>query len=822
MLLRPAGILCLLWLAGCSDPTAILVHIGAADNGPAMMVPEDINRLVVAVSADGVRVATKDVQLYGPTRALHESLTLVPGSGSRGGIMILVEGFQGVFRVASGAKVIEFSEGEITEITLQIEWLEGECQDEDGDGYGEGRGCLGSDCNDADAAIYWGAMERCNNVDDDCDFAVDEDFDLQSDVENCGSCGHRCDFKNGSGKCQYGQCVLTGCIGGYFDANRIPDDGCECSPTVPPDEVCDGLDNDCDGTVDNGMTGCAAGVCMPDKWCWENPLPQGNQLNAVWGAAADDIWAVGALGVILHWDGTSWKGADSGTTRQLNSVWGGSAGDVWTVGVLGTILRLGGGVWQNFPGGTSYDLMDVWGSAQNDVWAVGDPGISGSVSHYNGRLWSNESFPGTEWLQGVWGAGANDVWTVGTWGKIRRYNGTSWQEYTSGLGATDDLFAVWGSSASDVWAVGTGITRFNGSSWTKQGTAPDSRLHSVFGFGASDAWAVGDAGAILRWQGSIWNTVQSGTSAKLLGVWGTSPDDVWAVGQWGTILRRTGGSWTSASRGATADLHAVWGIDSQSVWAVGESGTILKREAGPWPEEASATKSHLHAVWGSSASDVWAVGEEGIILRRSDAGVWAGGGSFTTEDLHGIGGSGETDVWAVGEGGAVGHYAGAGWSTDPSGTAKDLFAVYSAGADAAWAVGIDGTILAYDGNWSQQASGTTFDLLDVRGLSDTDVWAVGRNGAIRHFNGFSWSDSAQGAWSQYDFHSVLPVANNLVWVAGQSRQAGGGGVLLKYDGSGWSQMTYGAENGLRGVWGTTSGEVWVAGEGGTILRFSGD
>ena len=821
MVLRCAGILGLLWLAGCSDPTAILVHIDGAGADPVMLVPDHINRLVVSVTANRVRVATKDVQLSGPTRALEESLTLVPGSGSRGGIVIFIDCFQGAFREANGARVTEFTDGEIAEITISLDWLVGECQDEDGDGYGKGRGCLGDDCDDANPAVYWGAMERCNGLDDDCDEVVDEDFDLDNDIENCGNCGHACNFNNGSGACQGGHCVLTGCYGGFFDANQIPDDGCECSPSVPPDEVCDGLDNDCNGTVDDGMAGCAAGVCMPDKWCWENPLPQGNQLQAVWGSAADAVWAVGELGVILHWDGASWKGAGSGTTRRLDGLWGSGAGDVWAVGVMGTVLHYSGATWQNTASNTTYDLMDVWGSTRSDVWAVGDPGTPGNLSHYSGGSWGRESFPGTEMLQGVWGSADDDVWTVGAWGKIYRYTGSSWQEHASGLGASDDLFGVWGSGAGDVWAVGTGITRFNGTSWQNQNVQTPT-LHSVFGFSANDAWAVGDSGTIRRWQGSIWTTDTSGTEARLLSVWGASPDDVWAVGQWGTILRRVDATWTAASRGTTAGLNAVWGINGQSAWAVGESGTILKRNAGPWPEESSGTNSRLNAVWGSSATDVWAVGESGIILHRIDAGLWTSGGSFTASELFGIGGSGENDVWAVGAGGAIGHYDGTGWSSDPSGGTKDLYAAWSAGPSEAWAVGADGSILAYTTSWSQQPSGTAYDLLDVRGRSGTDVWAVGKNGAILHYNGFSWTDSAQGAWSQYDFHSVFPVSGNEVYVVGQTRQVDGDGVLLYYNGNTWSQMTCGSTNALRGIWGTDADGIWIAGEGGAILRHPGD
>ncbi len=44
------------------------------------------------------------------------------------------------------------------------------------------------------------------------------------------------------------------------------------------------------------------GNCSADGWCWVNPIPNGNSLNAVW-ADADGAWVVGSAGVLFHYTG---------------------------------------------------------------------------------------------------------------------------------------------------------------------------------------------------------------------------------------------------------------------------------------------------------------------------------------------------------------------------------------------------------------------------------------------------------------------------------------------------------------------------------------
>ena len=63
-----------------------------------------------------------------------------------------------------------------------------DCVDQDGDGFGQGTACAGLDCNDADPAIFPGAAERCNGVDDNCNAQLDEGLARTEEVR-----GEACD-----------------------------------------------------------------------------------------------------------------------------------------------------------------------------------------------------------------------------------------------------------------------------------------------------------------------------------------------------------------------------------------------------------------------------------------------------------------------------------------------------------------------------------------------------------------------------------------------------------------------------------------------------
>ncbi|UJR78902.1 vWA domain-containing protein [Sandaracinus amylolyticus] len=106
---------------------------------------------------------------------------------------------------------------------------------------------------------------RCDRQDNDCDFVVDENVDLQNDGSNCGVCGRTCRFVRASATCMAGTCTIGQCEPGFVNLDRNPANGCEyaCVPATPAVEACNARDDDCDGTIDEGDPG-GGGSCGTD------------------------------------------------------------------------------------------------------------------------------------------------------------------------------------------------------------------------------------------------------------------------------------------------------------------------------------------------------------------------------------------------------------------------------------------------------------------------------------------------------------------------------------------------------------------------------
>ncbi len=167
--------------------------------------------------------------------------------------------------------------------------------DVDGDTYP--KYATPGDCDDNNAAVNPGATELQNAIDDDCDGKVDEDFDIDGDgqTELAGDCdpndpdvysfsGPESDVSTGAAALTDGkdnncngdidESYLTDSDGDGVtpaagdcndDSGSTPVSGTLINPSAT--EVMDGVDNNCDGQIDEGFDGDGDGYSITEGDC---------------------------------------------------------------------------------------------------------------------------------------------------------------------------------------------------------------------------------------------------------------------------------------------------------------------------------------------------------------------------------------------------------------------------------------------------------------------------------------------------------------------------------------------------------------------------
>ena len=113
-----------------------------------------------------------------------------------------------------------------------------EAYDEDGDGYTT----CGGDCDDDDVDVRPGGVETADGIDEDCDGDIDEGTVVYDDDGDC--------------YCEVGPCVGSinpGCA--QVDPLDCNDGAVGVNPgEAPESDLTNGIDDDCDGIVDQGTT----------------------------------------------------------------------------------------------------------------------------------------------------------------------------------------------------------------------------------------------------------------------------------------------------------------------------------------------------------------------------------------------------------------------------------------------------------------------------------------------------------------------------------------------------------------------------------------
>lgn len=616
-------------------------------------------------------------------------------------------------------------------------------------------------------------------------------------------------------------------------------------------------------------SGSPADVTISTTQSWiehaSSTVATNQNLFSMDAVSASDIWAVGAAGKILHYNGYWKEFADMGT--NVNGIDMVSASDGWAVGNSSKFYHYNGTSWS--------ESQDLGASAVNDVvmlsssngWAVGD---SGKFYHYNGTSWSESQDLGASNLSGISSVSASDIWAVGGSGKFYHYNGTTWSE-SQDIGGTqmNDVYML---SASDGWAVGNGgaIYHYNGTTWSSVTSPVSNNLNRVYMLSANDAWTVGASGKILHYNGTSWSEYTDIGATQLNGVLFINSTNGWAIGNGGSIYQYLStyySSGTFTSRVFDAGATSTWQtIGWTETLPTGADVTLATRSGstpvpgGAWSawsseqtdptgstiSSASAhyiqyritltrgvnsyespnvgdvtivynspTGKSLNDVSAISASDIWAVGNSGTILHYNGTSwsVHADSGVVTTQNLNKVAALSASDAWALGASGKFLHYNGAHWSefTDIGPQAANALA-FASPTDG-WAVTNGAKIFHYNGaSWSQFQDLGSANLFGIVMASSTEGWAAGASGQIYKYDGATWILFTTTGTTINAF-SLVSASN--IWAVGNS------GKFWHYNGSSWSEAQDIGSTQLNDVHMLSSLLGWAVGGSGELYKYNG-
>jgi hypothetical protein len=148
-------------------------------------------------------------------------------------------------------------------------------------------------------------------------------------------------------------------------------------------------------------------VAHYDGVMWTKYITQVVEVRGIWGAATDDVWAIGLQG-FSHWNGSSWSSVSVSAAVDVESIWGTAHDDVWAVGLFQTLVHYDGTSWTAMT--TDENGIAVWAPSRGEAWETAE---LGEITHFDGAWSGPERVGVTLRLNAVHGSSADDVWIVG-------------------------------------------------------------------------------------------------------------------------------------------------------------------------------------------------------------------------------------------------------------------------------------------------------------------------------------------------------------------------------------------------------------------------
>lgn len=370
-----------------------------------------------------------------------------------------------------------------------------------------------------------------------------------------------------------------------------------------------------------------------------------SSISNIGGGTGPDVWlASNTAGRLFRYAGGScspkcWTQTDlPGVTQSIRAIWGAASNDLYAVGNLGLILRYDGQTWSRSPYAraplTTGTLTASYGvpNNQNSALQIFGP-IDTNLNVDASNITVATGFSTTsQAINAVYGLSANEIMAVGNNGLVMRYNGTSWATIPSGT--TNSLTGVFINNSPRFYYI-SGANGFIAradqtlSGFTVQtknvppAPNPNTTTQYLYAMGGSsmfNLYVTSYSGVIYRTtDGVSWNQIlpaPNTTETYYVAYYHPTSGRVYLGGTNGQLIYYTGASFQTLSTGTTASIYSMWGTTgTQAMWVGGTGGTLLKFDGTTFTPLKSGVIGTIRTLWGNNLTDVWAAGDAGTILR---------------------------------------------------------------------------------------------------------------------------------------------------------------------------------------------------------------
>ncbi|MBN9165588.1 MAG: hypothetical protein J0I07_31835 [Myxococcales bacterium] len=296
---------------------------------------------------------------------------------------------------------------------------------------------------------------------------------------------------------------------------------------------------------------------------------------------------------------------------------------------------------------------------------------------------------------------------------------------------------------------------------------------------------------------------------------GRSANDVWLAGTVGTVAKFDGTAWRRSATETQQSFYALWlrpdaeiAFDDPSRLYVRGIGNPASTSTGGWWLYGTATMDPGWRSAGMRLVSAWA--------HPDGQSLWIGAST---------GGISETGLWRM-------RYADDSFRVDPvaSGQCYALPCLYITTYDGlspneVWAVGPQGAALRIQNAEEETPTitgyntQTSYALNDVWVRASDDVWAVGSTGTIRRYRGDArlWEVYSHLGTTQH-LNAIVGSSANDIWIAGDDA------TVFHFDGTEWKRLKVAGlgrrRPNLERIWRSSTGQVWIAGQG-ALLSLGG-